>query len=370
MKRILLILTALFLILSLSACSFISQNKEEPGREDSADSPDTVPDKPSGEDPAPGGNKEKEEEPEPVPVDLIGIRGTVEEITASALDDMTAGKEAAMKAAGGGFGDYDAHKQDIFDWMDDMAQEADNAFADIRTTVEDGLRQIIGQTAAEPATDWLKALDELTSIWNEAADRYFSGWENALEDAYEKLGKLADGDGSGLSGAELAGVHSDCWSGGFRAYTSLYTALKAEQVAVREALATGKEDPEEALDTVKQQIDAEEAARREEERKKKEEEEKQKQQEQEEETAETTPEIRAQLDSYVAFFEENAAFIQEFRNSADPTGMMSAYMAYQERSDEIFRALDAIDTDTLNEEDRQYLEQIRTRIDEILDVTD
>ena len=293
MKRILLILTALFLILSLSACSFSSQNKEEPGREDSADSPDTVPDKPSGEDPAPGGNKEKEEEPEPVPVDLIGIRGTVEEITASALDDMTAGKEAAMKAAGGGFGDYDAHKQEIFDWMDDMAQEADNAFADIRTTVEDGLRQIIGQTAAEPATDWLKALDELTSIWNEAADRYFSGWENALEDAYEKLGKLADGDGSGLSGAELAGVHSDCWSGGFRAYTS----LKAEQVAVREALATGKEDPEEALDTVKQQIDAEEAARREEERKKKEEEEKQKQQEQEEETAETTPEIRAPLDS-------------------------------------------------------------------------
>ena len=369
MKKLLAIFTALLLLLSLAACSFIGPDKDAPDREDSADSPDPGSDKPSGKDQE-DGDKEKEEEPEPVPVDLIGIRGTVEEITISALDDVTAGKETALKAAGGGFGDYDAHKQEVFDWMDKKVEEADSVFADIRTTVEDGLRQIIGQTAAEPATDWPKALDELTSIWNEAADRYFSGWENALEDAYEKLGKLAEGDGSGLSGAELAGMHSDCWSGGFRAYTFLHTTLKSEQIAVREALANGTEDPEEALDAVKERIDTEEAARREEERKKKEEEEKQKQQEQEQESEETTPEIRAQLDSYVAFFEENAAFIQEFRNSADPTGMMSAYMAYQERSDEIFRALDAIDTDTLSEEDRQYLEQVRARIDEILDVMD
>jgi len=79
-----------------------------------------------------------------------------------------------------------------------------------------------------------------------------------------------------------------------------------------------------------------------------------------------TPEFKAAMDSYEAFFDEYVEFMKKYSNSDDQLSMMNDYLSYLERYSEVMEKLDAIDEDQLSDADMAYYIEVNARIEKKL----
>lgn len=75
-----------------------------------------------------------------------------------------------------------------------------------------------------------------------------------------------------------------------------------------------------------------------------------------------TPEFKATMDAYEAFFDEYVDFMQKFTSSENTLGMMTQYASMMARYAETMSALDEIDSDSLSEADALYYMEVALRI--------
>lgn len=75
-----------------------------------------------------------------------------------------------------------------------------------------------------------------------------------------------------------------------------------------------------------------------------------------------TPEFKATMDAYEAFFDEYVDFMQKFASSENTLGMMTQYASMMARYAETMSALDEIDSDSLSEADALYYMEVTLRI--------
>ena len=79
-----------------------------------------------------------------------------------------------------------------------------------------------------------------------------------------------------------------------------------------------------------------------------------------------TPELKAQMDEYEAFFDEYVEFMQKYAASDNPVALMSEYLEFMQKYTKAMEALDAIDESTLSDADSLYFAEVTLRIDEKL----
>ena len=351
MKKVLALLLALIMVLSLAGCSLSGlkdalfgkkqeeQKEPEPAPQEQAGDTEPAAETPDQEDEEP----EPEPEEAPVPVDLSEIRSAVEEEVAASLNMLETIQQRELSA----------EKPDVKAWTQTLADEADAAYGRILSRTEDGYVLTAALLSGDGNVDWKTAMTELNAIWNGAVDRYYEGWDALREQGKEAL--------AGTAG-NVEKLYDDCWADGFQAYTAGWNALHTEQQAVEAALAAGETDIGSILTRLAQER-AEELAHRQEERRKKAEEE-----EEEPEPEEQDADFRARMDGYEAFFIECAGFIEEYQNSSDPMSMMNQYLTYVEKSEAIFREINDIDVAGLSEADRAYYQEVMGRIYDMLSV--
>ena len=349
MKKALALLLALLMVLSLAGCSItglaedlFGKKREEPKE------PEPITQEDPGQtasEPAPAEPDDEEPEPEaPVMVELGDIRSAVEEEVTASLNMLETIQQRELSA----------EKADVKAWTRTMVEEAVAAYGRILNRTEDGYLLTAALLANNEHIDWKTAMTELNALWNESVDRYYDGWEALRGKGRDSLTEAA---------GDVTKLYEDCWADGFQAYTSGWNALHTEQQAVEASLAAGDTDIGPILSRLAQER-AEEEARRQEERKQKEEEEP----EEEPEPEEVDTAFRAMMDGYEAFFNECAGFIEEYQNSDDPMSMMSQYLAYVEKSEAIFKAINDIDVGALSEADQAYYREVMSRIYEKLSV--
>ncbi|MBR6952086.1 MAG: hypothetical protein IKH56_10240 [Oscillospiraceae bacterium] len=353
MKKVLALMMALILVLSLAGCSLtglkdalFGKKQEAPADTEPVPQEEPAEPAPAEETPDPG-EEASEPEPEeegPVTVELSEIRSAVEEEVTASLNMLETIQQRELSA----------EKPDVKAWTLTLTAEADAAYGRILARTEAGYLLTAGLLANDENVDWKTAMAELNALWNAAADRYYDGWDDLREKGRDSL-PAAVGD--------VTKLYDTCWADGFQAYTAGWNAMHTEQQAVEAALAAGDTDLSPILSRLAQER-AEEQARRQEERTKKAEQEQPEEPEPEEEDAG----FRAMMDGYEAFFDECAAFIEEYQNSEDPMSMMKQYQAYVQKSEEIFRKINDIDVAALSEADRAYYQQVMARIYEKLSV--
>ena len=351
MKKVLALVLALFMVLSLAGCSLTGLAGDLFGK--GQKEPDPVPqedpgtEEPGHAEPDPADQEPEEEEPapeDPVAVELGDIRSAVEEEVDASLNMLKTVQQRELSA----------ERPDVKAWTQTMVDEADAAYGRILSRTEDGYLLTAALLANDGNVDWKTAMTELNALWNAAVDRYYEGWDGLREQGRDSL-TAAAGD------VEI--LYDACWADGFQAYTAGWNAMHTEQQAVEAALAAGDTDIAGILTRLAQER-AEELARRQEERRKKAEEE----QPEEPEPDEQDADFRAMMDGYEAFFRECAGFIEEYQNSADPMSMMNQYLTYVEKSEAIFRKINDIDVAGLSEADRAYYQEVMSRIYDMLSV--
>ena len=353
MKKVLALILALIMVLSLAGCSLTGLAGDLFGKkQEEQKEPDPVPqeepgtEEPGPADPEPAEQEPEEEEPapeEPVKVELGDIRSAVEEEVDASLNMLKTIQQRELSA----------EKPDVKAWTQTLADEADAAYGRILSRTEDGYVLTAALLSGDGNVDWKTAMTEVNAIWNGAVDRYYEGWDALREQGKEAL--------AGTAG-NVEKLYDDCWADGFQAYTAGWNALHTEQQAVEAALAAGETDIGSILTRLAQER-AEELAHRQEERRKKAEEE-----EEEPEPEEQDADFRARMDGYEAFFIECAGFIEEYQNSSDPMSMMNQYLTYVEKSEAIFREINDIDVAGLSEADRAYYQEVMGRIYDMLSV--
>ena len=79
-----------------------------------------------------------------------------------------------------------------------------------------------------------------------------------------------------------------------------------------------------------------------------------------------TPEFKAQMDEYEAFFDEYVEFMRVYSESDNPVALMSEYLEFMQKYTKTMEALDAIDESTLSDADALYFAQVNLRIEEKL----
>ena len=353
MKKVLALLLALLMVLSLAGCTLSGLTDDLFGKKEEESPASETPQEASGE-PLPaeetsadeGSEEEEPEEAKPVTVELGEIRSAVEEEVTASLNMLETIQQRELSA----------EKPDVKAWTRTLTDEGVAAYGRILERTEAGYLMTAALLANDENVDWKTALTELNALWNSAVDRYYEGWEGLRAKGKDSL--------SGADAEEMTKLYDDCWAEGFQAYTVGWNALHTEQQAVESALASGDTDIGPVLTRLAQER-AEEEARRQEERKKKEE---QEAEEEDEQPEENDAGFRAMMDGYEAFFKECAGFIEEYQNSADPMSMMNQYLTYVEKSEAIFREINSIDVGSLSEEDRAYYQEVMSRIYDMLSV--
>ncbi len=352
MKKVLALLLALVMVLSLAGCSLtglkdalFGKKQEQPGEPEPAPQEEPAEPAPAPETPEQG-DEEPESEPEaeePVAVDLSEIRSAVEEEVTASLNTLDTIQQRELSA----------EKPDVKAWTLTLTKEADAAYGRILARTEDGYLLTAALLANDENIDWKTAMAELNALWNGAVDRYYDGWDDLREKGRDSLPAAGD----------VTKLYDNCWADGFQAYTAGWNAMHTEQQAIEAALAAGDTDIAPILSRLAQ-ARAEEQANRQEERTKKAEQEPSEEPAPEEQDAD----FRAMMDGYEAFFNECAGFIEEYQNSEDPMSMMSQYLAYVDKSEAIFRKINDIDVAALSEADRAYFQEVMSRIYEKLSV--
>ena len=351
MKKVLALLLALIMVLSLAGCSLSGlkdalfgkkqeeQKEPEPAPQEQAGDTEPAAETPEQEDEEP----EPEPEEEPVLVDLSEIRSAVEEEVAASLNMLETIQQRELSA----------EKPDVKAWTLTLTEEADAAYGRILSRTEDGYLLTAALLANDENIDWKTAMTELNALWNSAVDRYYDGWDDLREKGRDSLPAAA---------GDVTKLYDNCWADGFQAYTAGWNAMHTEQQAVEAALAAGDTEIGPILSRLAKERAGEQAHRQEERTKKAE------QEQPEEPVPEEDADFRAMMDGYEAFFNECAGFIEEYQNSADPMSMMSQYLAYVEKSEAIFRKINDIDVAALSEADRAYFQEVMSRIYDKLSV--
>lgn len=85
-----------------------------------------------------------------------------------------------------------------------------------------------------------------------------------------------------------------------------------------------------------------------------------------EKSDEVTPEFKATLDTYEAFFDEYIEFMEEYNNSDDISSMLTEYADFMKKYAEYMEALDELEDEELSDADAAYLIEVQARITEKL----
>ena len=75
-----------------------------------------------------------------------------------------------------------------------------------------------------------------------------------------------------------------------------------------------------------------------------------------------SPEFKAAMDSYEAFFDEYIAFMQKYSNSDDPAGMLMDYSNYMLKYADAMEKLNQMDTEEMTIEEQAYYIEVMARI--------
>ena len=80
----------------------------------------------------------------------------------------------------------------------------------------------------------------------------------------------------------------------------------------------------------------------------------------------SSEEFREAMDEYEALMDEYVEFMKKYQNSDDALSMMDDYTKMLKQYETAMKKLDAIDTDTLNNEDMQYYLEVTNRVNKKL----
>lgn len=78
------------------------------------------------------------------------------------------------------------------------------------------------------------------------------------------------------------------------------------------------------------------------------------------------PEFQEAMNSYEAFFDEYVEFMESYEAADNPAGMMADYAKFLVKYTETMESMNAIDEETLSEEEAQYYAEVSLRITEKL----
>lgn len=79
-----------------------------------------------------------------------------------------------------------------------------------------------------------------------------------------------------------------------------------------------------------------------------------------------TPEFKAAMDSYEAFFDEYIDFMNKYKTSDDSLSMLGEYAEYMKRYAEMAEKMEAIEDQELSDADSLYYLEVTNRIEEKL----
>lgn len=82
--------------------------------------------------------------------------------------------------------------------------------------------------------------------------------------------------------------------------------------------------------------------------------------------ADISPEFKAAMDSYEAFFSEYVAFLQDFSDNPSDLSLLTKYIDYMDQYTETMEALDNIDDDELTTAELSYYIEVMGRIQQML----
>ena len=349
MKKILVLLLAITLMLSLAACDIgqILDNTKKPDDTQSA-------------------------KYDYDPNDLESMLSFIKSAGKTASDETEAEAEALVAKLGDSYETYSKSKASVTSFYGAMQVRASKLYSTFQTCSIDYFKCVAAQGLDDYDT-WDDALGDFYDEWDDAMGEYYDVWDDAIGDVYDKLDDLISDASDDMDYSEYSDVwsamykeHSDAWSAMYELYSDAWSKTYQDYSACWGGFYEGNTDVDAILaDATKEEDQGSEN---------------------EDETQgnnATThpngnsdasgirPEFKEAMDAYEAFYDEYCDILKQYYDNPTDMTLLTKYTELMTKAIEMDEAFAKWENEDLNNEELKYYLEVNNRVmQKLVDVVD